>query len=164
MPKASGAIPGPSPCSGHAVGSAATGRGGRDGGELEEKEPIRDVLAEYCFCIDNDRFAEFAALFTADGTWETAFGSATGRPAIEALLRRIAGEAPRPRRIHAVSNTVIRLDGEQALVRSNWILAQNSDAGPIVSSGGSYADAMVKQAGAWLFRHRKIDRYVRGEV
>ncbi len=129
----------------------------------DDKEAIRDVLAEYCFRIDDDRFAEFAALFTEDGTWETAFGSATGRPAIEALLRRIAGEAPRPRRIHAVSNIVIRLEGDRAAVRSNWVLVQNSDAGPIVGSGGSYTDEMVKQGGAWLFRHRKIDRYVRGD-
>ncbi len=127
----------------------------------EEKEAIRDVLADYCFRIDDDRFAEFAALFAEDGTWETAFGSATGRPGIEALLRRIAGDEPRPRRIHAVSSIVIRLEGERAAVRSNWVLVQNSDAGPIVGSGGSYTDEMVKLDGAWLFRHRKIDRYVR---
>ncbi len=127
----------------------------------EEKEAIRDVLAEYCFRIDDDRFDAFAALFAEDGTWETAFGSATGRSAIAALLRRIAGDEPRPRRIHAVSNIVIRLEGERAAVRSNWVLVQNSDAGPIVGSGGSYTDEMVKRDGAWLFRHRKIDRYVR---
>ncbi len=81
---------------------------------LEDKEAIRDVLAEYCFLIDDDRFADFAALFAEDGTWETAFGSATGRAAIAALLERIAGPSPRPRRIHAVSNVSIRLDGDRA--------------------------------------------------
>ena len=127
----------------------------------EEKEAIRDLLAEYCFHIDDDRFAEMAALFIEDGTWDTAFGKATGRPAIEALIRRIAGNEPRPRRIHAVSNVTIRLDGEQARVKSNWILAQTSERGPIISSGGSYTDELVKQGGRWLFKLRKIDRYVR---
>ena len=128
---------------------------------LEEKDAIRDVLAEYCFRIDDDRFAEMAALFAEDGVWDTAFGKATGRAEIEALVRRIAGEGARPRRIHAVSNVVSRVDGERAEVRSNWILVQTSDHGPEIGSGGSYTDEMVKRDGRWLFRSRKIDRYVR---
>jgi hypothetical protein len=35
---------------------------------LEEKETIREVLAEYCFRLDDGRFAEMAALFTETGT------------------------------------------------------------------------------------------------
>lgn len=130
-------------------------------GALEDKEAIRDVLAEYCFCIDADRFADMAALFTEDGTWDTAFGTATGRPAIEALVASIAGDGPRPRRIHAVSNVVIRLAGDRARVRSNWILVQNSEHGPVVGSGGGYADEMERRGETWLFRHRKIDRFVK---
>ena len=45
---------------------------------VEDKDAIRDVLAEYCFRLDDGRFAEMAALFTEDGTWDTAFGKATG--------------------------------------------------------------------------------------
>ena len=47
--------------------------------ELAEKDAIREVMAEYCFRLDNDRFADMAALFTEDGTWDTAFGKGTGR-------------------------------------------------------------------------------------
>jgi 3-phenylpropionate/cinnamic acid dioxygenase small subunit len=128
---------------------------------LEEKDAIRDVLSEYCFCIDMNRFADMAALFAEDGTWDTAFGKATGRPDIEALVRRIAGpSAPRARPIHAVSNVVIRVDGDAARVQSNWVLVQNSEQGPKVGSGGSYTDEMVKQGGNWLFKYRKIDRFI----
>ena len=35
---------------------------------IEEKDAIREVLAEYCFRLDDGRFAEMAALFTEDGT------------------------------------------------------------------------------------------------
>ena len=49
---------------------------------IEEKDAIREVLAEYCFRLDDGRFAEMAGLFTEDGTWDTAFGKATGRAAI----------------------------------------------------------------------------------
>jgi hypothetical protein len=48
-------------------------------------------------------------LFAENGTWETAFGKATGREAI---------------------------------------------------AGGAYHDQMVKQGGRWLFRYRKIDRFI----
>jgi len=128
--------------------------------DLAEKDAIRELMAEYCFCLDNGRFAEMAALFTADGTWDTAFGKGTGRPGIEALVRRIRGDAPRPRAIHHVTNIVIRLAGDTATCRSDWVVVQNSEQGPKIGSAGSYADQMVKQDGAWLFRYRKIDRFI----
>ena len=72
---------------------------------VEEKDAIREVLAEYCFRLDDSRFAEMAALFTEDGTWETAFGRATGRAAIAELARSLRERAaqPRPRAIHLVT-------------------------------------------------------------
>ncbi len=128
---------------------------------LEDKDAIREVLAEYCFCLDGGRFAEMAALFAPDGTWHTAFGKATGRADIEALANRVANRAgPRPRGAHLVTNIVIKLTGNSAVVASNWALAQNSAHGPIISSGGAYADEMVRQDGQWLFHYRKIERYI----
>jgi uncharacterized protein (TIGR02246 family) len=129
---------------------------------LEEKDAIREVLAEYCFRLDEGRFDDMAALFTPDGTWDTAFGVATGRAAIVALVQRIRARAsqPAPRGIHLVTNIVIALDGARATVRSNWTVVQNSPDGPKVGSGGSYADDLVKQDGTWLFQYRKIDRFI----
>ena len=102
-----------------------------------------------------------AALFTEDGTWDTAFGKGTGRPAIEALVQRIRQSGPsRPRAIHHVTNVVIRLDGARATAFSNWVVVQNSEHGPKIGSAGSYADEFVKHDGAWLFHYRKIDRFI----
>jgi len=129
--------------------------------QLEDKDAIREVMAEYCFRLDNDRFADMAALFTADGTWDTAFGKGTGRDAIEALVRGMRQSAiPRPRGIHHVTNIVIKLDGDTAKSFSNWVVVQNSEQGPKIGSAGSYTDDMVKQDGKWLFRCRKIDRFI----
>ena len=128
---------------------------------LENKDAIREVLAEYCFCLDGGRFEEMAALFTADGTWHTDFGQGIGPAGIVAHARSLrSGAAPVRRGVHLTTNIVIRLDGERAQIRSNWIVAQNTDAGPVVSSAGGYADEMVKQDGRWLFHYRKIDRFV----
>jgi|SRR5690348_326739 3-phenylpropionate/cinnamic acid dioxygenase small subunit len=135
---------------------------------LEEKEAIREVLAEYCFRLDDGRYDEMAALFTEDGTWDTAFGTAKGRAEIAALARDIRARAGenRPRGIHLVTNIVIALadgsGGNAAIVRSNWTVVQNSPTGPKIGSGGGYADQMAKEDGQWRFRYRKIDRFIAG--
>lgn len=135
---------------------------------IEEKDAIREVLAEYCFALDGGRYDDMAALFTADGTWDTAFGAATGRAAIAGQARdiRLRAGDNRPRAVHLTTNIVIALAGDKAEVRSNWTVVQNSpknsDGGPRIGSGGGYADQMVKENGKWLFRYRKIDRFIAG--
>jgi hypothetical protein len=129
--------------------------------ELAEKDVIREVMAEYCFCLDNNRFSDMAALFTDDGTWDTAFGKGTGHAGIEALVRRLrTSDTPLPRAIHHVTNVVIKVDGATATSFSNWVTVQNSPQGPKIGSAGSYTDDMVKRDGRWLFRYRKIDRFI----
>ena len=129
---------------------------------FEEKDAIREVLAEYCFRLDDGQFAEMAALFTENGTWDTAFGRATGRAAIADLARSIRERAgnDQPRAIHLVANISIALVGMSARVRSNWTTVQNSPQGPKIGSGGAYQDELVKEGGQWLFRYRKIDRFI----
>ena len=131
---------------------------------IEEKDAIREVMAEYCFSLDGARYDDMAALFTEDGTWDTAFGKATGRAAIAQQARdtRVRAGDNRPRAVHLVTNIAIALDGERAEVRSNWTVVQNSPDGPKIGSGGGYLDQMVKQDGRWLFRYRKIDRFIAG--
>jgi 3-phenylpropionate/cinnamic acid dioxygenase small subunit len=128
----------------------------------EDKDAIQEVLAEYCFRLDDGHFDDMAALFTPNGTWDTAFGAATGRAAIADLARSLRARAgePRPRAVHLVTNIVIQLDGARAQVRSNWTVVQNSPEGPKVGSGGGYADEMVKEHGRWLFDYRKINRFI----
>ena len=129
---------------------------------VEDKEAIREVLAEYCFRLDGGQFAEMAALFTEDGTWDSAFGKATGQAAIAELASSLRTRAPqpRPRAVHLVTNVAITLEGGQARVRSNWIVMQNDPQGPRIGSGGAYLDEMVRSEGSWRFRYRKIDRFI----
>jgi hypothetical protein len=129
---------------------------------LDEKEAIREVLAEYCFRLDEGRFAEMAELFAENGIWDTAFGRATGRAVIAELARSLRERAgdQRPRGIHLVTNIAIALDGASARVRSNWTVVQNSPEGPKIGSGGAYLDEMIKEGGQWLFCYRKIDRFI----
>jgi 3-phenylpropionate/cinnamic acid dioxygenase small subunit len=129
---------------------------------IEDKDAIRELMAEYCFRLDDAQYEDMAALFTEDGTWDTAFGKATGRAEIAKLaadIRARAG-ANRSRAAHLVTNIVIALDGANARVRSNWMVMQNSPDGPKIGSGGAYADEIVQRNGRWLFRYRKIDRFI----
>ena len=131
---------------------------------LEDKDAIRELLAEYCFRLDDQRYDDMAALFAEDGTWETAFGKATGRAAIAGLAAEIRARAgaARPRAVHLVTNIVIALDGERARVRSNWMVMQNRSNGPELASGGAYHDEIVRRDGRWQFQFRKIDRFIAG--
>jgi hypothetical protein len=127
-----------------------------------DREAIRELLAVYCFKLDAGLHDEMAALFTADGTWDTAFGVGSGRDGIVAQLRKIAAlsTGPRPRRAHLTTNIVIELSGDEATVRSNWVVIENTANGPGISSGGEYRDQVVRQDGRWLFKYRKIDRFI----
>jgi 3-phenylpropionate/cinnamic acid dioxygenase small subunit len=129
---------------------------------IEDKDAIRELLAEYCFRLDDGRYDEMAALFTEDGIWDTAFGKASGRAAIAKLAADIRARAggERPRAVHLVTNIVIALDGDRAQVRSNWIVMQNSPDGPKIGSGGAYLDEIVRRHGRWLYQYRKIDRFI----
>ncbi len=126
---------------------------------MSDRDAIRELVARYCFALDAGNFEQMAALFTEDGVWETAFGTGTGRAGIVAQANSIA-TGPRPRRAHLTTNIVIDLQGDAATARSNWVVIENSAAGPVIGSGGAYADSLVKVNGEWLFRHRKIDRYI----
>ncbi len=127
---------------------------------MSDKDEIRELLARYCFALDDGRFEEMAELFVPDGVWETGFGTGRGRTGIVAQAERIlAGE--KPRRVHLTSNIVIDLEGDTAAARSNWLMFANSPAGPVIGFGGSYFDQLVKVEGRWFFHHRRIDGFVK---
>ena len=117
---------------------------------LEDKDAIREVLAQYCFALDDGRFADMAACFAEDGTWHTAFGEATGRKAIAEFAAGLRAHrpGPTPRAIHHVTNVVITLDGDSAKVRSNWTTVQNSPQGPRSARAAPMTTTWSRSAGA----------------
>ena len=87
---------------------------------LEDKDAIRELLHRYCFCMDEGRFAELAALFTEDGEWIAPYRSAKGPADIAAWLQQSV--PPQPRRVHYVMNSIIDCDGARATARSNYLV------------------------------------------
>jgi uncharacterized protein (TIGR02246 family) len=120
---------------------------------LEDKDAIRELLSQYCFCVDSGDAETYAAMFTEDGVWDGGpFGRRQGRPA----LRELIAGGPRSLR-HLTTNPVITIRGETATARSYLlIVSTSSDKPPSLFFAGFCDDQFVKEAGRWLIRSRAI--------
>jgi hypothetical protein len=131
---------------------------------LEDKDAIRELLAEYCFRLDSHRLGELAGLFSEDGEWISRNGRAGGRPAIERLLAKLVPEPKAgQRRKHFTTNIVIKLDGDSAEVVSNFLVVRDSQAGPVIAVAGTYDDLVVRVGGTWQFKSRRLSHDITGE-
>jgi len=129
---------------------------------LLEKDAIRELLHRYCFCMDQGRFAELAALFTEDGEWIAPYRRAKGPAEIAAWLAQSV--PPEPRRMHYTMNSVITVDGTRAEARSNYLVMVEGGTGPVPSVCGAYLDALAKQGDAWRLQRRELVHAFRGDM
>lgn len=131
----------------------------------DEKEAIREVMAEYCYALDACRFTDVAALFAEDGEWTTTYGSARGREAIAALLdSNVPKPGEGPQRKHYITNIVIRLVGDRATATSDYLVVRESNAGLLPVMGGRYNDAFVKLDGSWRFARKELEHHIWGDM
>lgn len=130
---------------------------------LEDKEAIRELFSEYCFRMDEFRFAELGALFTADGEWIAPYARARGPAEIAALMaRNIPVE---PRRKHLIMNSLIQLAGDRATARTSYLVViQAAGAGLVPSVAGTYEDVLVRTPDGWRFHERRLVHDLRGEL
>ena len=129
---------------------------------LEDKDAIRELLHRYCFCMDEGRFTELAALFAEDGEWIAPYRTAKGRADIAAWLEQ---SVPRePRRVHYVMNSIIDCVGTRATARSNYLVMVEGTNGPFPSVCGVYDDVLVKQSNGWRFQRRQLIHAFKGEM
>jgi hypothetical protein len=130
---------------------------------LEDKEAIRELFSEYCFRMDEFRFAELGALFTADGEWIAPYARARGPAEIAALMaRNIPAE---PRRKHFIMNSLIEVDGDRAKARTSYLVVLKAvGAGLMPSVAGTYEDVLVRTPGGWRFRERRLIHDLRAEL
>ena len=129
---------------------------------LEDKDAIRELLHRYCFCMDEGRFTELAALFAADGEWIAPYRTAKGPAAIADWLQQSV--PPSPRRVHYVMNSIIDWDGTRATARSNYLVMVEGPSGPIPTVCGIYDDVLVKQADGWRFLRRQLIHAFKGDM
>ena len=139
--------------------------------QLEDREQIRDVLAEYIRCLDSRDHATYALLFAKDGELTFAQGHAIGPEAIRKLMedgeRRTtpARAAAMAGSVHLLTDLSIKLNGDEATAYSRWTLIVHAGTNrPVVSASGHYSDQLTRENSKWKFKRREIlaDLYQQG--
>ena len=125
---------------------------------LEDIEEIRVLLIDYGRDLDAHNLRAYSQLFAKDGEWVGGFGTAKGPAAIQALMEKNLGAAPRNKpgsTYHLLTNFVIDLKGDTATAWSRWtFVVTGADKKPAMMYGGHYDDTLVREQGRWKFKRR----------
>jgi uncharacterized protein (TIGR02246 family) len=125
---------------------------------VEDREAIQLLFMRYRKCLDEKDFSGYAGLFSEDGEFVAAGGTAKGREGIEELVDGMRGSlltATAGDDLHIVVNPEIEVDGDLATSRSTWIYLVRGDEGePTLCKVGHYEDELVREGGEWRFARR----------
>lgn len=132
-----------------------------------DRAEIEDLMARYLFAIDYHDWDGYVATFAPDGVLEFASGSHTGREAIRAEVARFSAgigrfyhtEDGQPAKLrHVTLQQVIRVEGDRAWARTQWVEMANHGPGDTMKMGtyGLYEDEFVRLDGRWLIQYRNV--------
>jgi hypothetical protein len=122
---------------------------------LEDKDAIRELLAEYCFLFDAAEFDDWVRLFTKDGVFQVQnVGRFAGRDQLLQFVRSIPLTDGSPLMKHCVMNTIIDVQGDVATVRTYVVVIRGGQRVDI-GVAGRYRDSVRRVHGRWLFAERQ---------
>lgn len=132
-----------------------------------DRAEIEDLQARYLFAIDYADWDAYVATFAEDGELEFASGASKGREAIRAAVTRFAEGIGRfyhtadgkPAKLRHINlQTAIRVEGNRAWSRSQWLEMANHGPGdePKIGTYGIYEDELKRVDGRWLFAKRRV--------
>lgn len=128
---------------------------------LEDIEAIKQLKAEYCYALDENRLDDLAGLFTPDAVcdFRPHFGIVEGRATIRRKFREVEGERPpgAPLAIHVIANPLIRVDGDSAT--GKWYLLdciiRPHEPRPLRIIA-RYDETYRRSGGVWKIQYEKI--------
>jgi 3-phenylpropionate/cinnamic acid dioxygenase small subunit len=120
----------------------------------DDLELIRRTLALYCQFCDDGRFDEWEELFVDDAVFRVLGRSYEGRAALRDFIE--TGQPPDRRGKHICANSVIDLEGDRALARTDYLFVGRVPDGLAVTSVGRYHDVLVRDGAVWRFATREI--------
>jgi hypothetical protein len=121
----------------------------------QDKFEIFELMHNYILSIDSHDVEQFADNFTADGVYESPWGTAEGREAIIGTIGYWHGSGITAGKRHYVGSIQIKsLDGETATAESTYWVADAANTPGIVATG-FYEDSLRKVGGAWKIARRK---------
>jgi ketosteroid isomerase-like protein len=144
---------------------------------IEDEIGIRDTIHQYCHSLDYGVEDEWMDCFTDTGAWDLRLRDSVIQKAMEAqglpsgptriqgtvnLRKMFSGHTHSPERWHkhAVSNTRIKLNGDEAVATSYFIRvdASTKSSGAYIRAFGRYIDQMVRcPDGKWRIQERRCD-------
>jgi ketosteroid isomerase-like protein len=132
--------------------------------KVEDTLAIQQLLGDYMTYMDASDYASYSDLFAADGELIFQKHRLTGPKAIRELMEQGSRNAAASRPAgspgglrHMMSNTVIRISGNQATDTARWIvMSQGADGRPAIGATGRYDDVLRKDGAQWKFKRRVI--------
>ena len=120
----------------------------------DDRLAIADLVARYCFAIDQGRWEELRALFTDDCRLDfgKVMGVFEGREGLQRFVDTLRAANLFMR--HYTTNVVVRGEGAHAHAES-YVLAMTGAPGNLQQPTGRYDDEFVKIDGTWRFRSRR---------
>lgn len=118
--------------------------------------------------LDDEKFAEWLALFDSEGSYELSAYSTeirrwmtwqlSDRETLEKMLKNIDEHVRDPaRRRHVVSVPLVELDADQGRVTSHFSLFRTMpDGQSSLYMVGCYDDRIVRRSGTWLYAAHKV--------
>ena len=133
----------------------------------QDRAEIEDLMARYLFAIDYLDWDAYVATFAEDGELEFASGKSKGRDAIRQAVTSFAQrigefyhtEDGKPATLrHVILQSSIRVEGDRAWARSQWVEMANDGPGDTLKMGtfGIYEDEFSKVDGHWLISKRRV--------
>jgi hypothetical protein len=123
---------------------------------LRDKDAIRDVIHRYCRSADRCDLEGFKACYWPDGFDDHGFFGGNAWDFCDyviPVLKQIEAS------IHAITNTIIDLDGSRAFCESQWSVVHRLREGDEFLDfwhQGRYLDIFEKRDGEWRILHRTI--------
>jgi 3-phenylpropionate/cinnamic acid dioxygenase small subunit len=122
----------------------------------EDWHHINDVIARYCWCVDEADGDGWASLFTDDGQMNGMGLNLKGREQLKGMAEGMRGGAMR----HLYSNLVCEYaGGGKDEVKANYYsyVANYAQTGVNVVGMALCRATLVRQGGAWKIRRNDID-------
>lgn len=120
----------------------------------DDRLAIAEVLARYCYHIDQRRWETFGELFTDDCRLDfgAVMGPFEGRDGLARFTQTLDATGVDMR--HYTTNLVLHGDGARATAES-YVLALTGPTGSRMQTTGRYNDELVKENGRWRIRVRR---------
>jgi uncharacterized protein (TIGR02246 family) len=124
---------------------------------LEDREAIKEVIANYCHGVDKRDRQLFLGLWAEDAEWLIGdpFGDFKGRDQIADVLEQIWQALPTSE--HFTTNVVIDVLGDEAEALSDVFCTATDSSGRAIMIAATYRDRLVRERdGKWRFKVRRV--------